>query len=214
MQQGVLELDVGAGHAVEQHVELADGPGGGVVHLAAEAQVGGIATGLLDELAADDEHAAGAAGRIIDAQARPRLEDADHETDDVARGVEVAALLARRLGEHVDEELVGRAEQIGELEVLVAQAVAAEVADEVLAGVVGDDALVALHAHEADVVEHVLERFVALAKRAERLVEHAAVGLGRVAELGSGGMSSGRARGRRSRRRSRGSRRTGFPASP
>ena len=70
MQQRVLELDVGAGHAVQQHVELADRPGGGVVHLAAEAEVGRVAAGLLDELAADDEHAAGAAGRIIDAHAR------------------------------------------------------------------------------------------------------------------------------------------------
>ena len=123
VQQRVCEPDVGAGHAMQQHVELADGPGGGVVHLAAQAQVGRVAAGLLDELAADDEHAAGAAGGVIDAQPRPGLEDAHHEADDIARGVEVAALLARRLGEHVDEELVGRAEQVGELEVLVAQAV-------------------------------------------------------------------------------------------
>ena len=183
MQQRVLELDVGAGHAMEQHVQLADGPRRGIVHLAAEAQVGGIAAGLLDELAADDEHAAGAAGGVIDAQARRGLEDADHQADDVARGVEVAALLARRLGEHVDQELVGRAEQVGELEVLIAQAVAVEVADEVLARVIGDDALVALHAHEADVVEDVFERFVVLAQRAEGLVEHAAERLGGVVEL-------------------------------
>ena len=71
VQQGVLELDVGAGDAVQQHVELADGPGGGVVNLAAEAQVGGVAAGLLDEFAADDEHAARAAGGVIHAHARP-----------------------------------------------------------------------------------------------------------------------------------------------
>ncbi len=75
MEQRVLELDVGAGHAVQEHVELANGLGGGVVDLAAEAEVGGIAAGLLDELAADDEHAAGAAGGVIDAQARRGLED-------------------------------------------------------------------------------------------------------------------------------------------
>ena len=75
VQQGVLELDVGAGHAVEQHVQLADGPGGGVVNLAAEAEVGGVAAGLLDELAADDQHAARAAGWVIDAHARRGLED-------------------------------------------------------------------------------------------------------------------------------------------
>ena len=115
---------------------------------------------------------------VVDAQARLGLEDADHEPDDVARRVEVAALLARRLGEHVDEELVGGAEQVGELEILVAQAVSAEVADEILAGVVGDDALVALHAHEADVVEDVFERCrCARLSAAKCLVEDAAVRL-------------------------------------
>ena len=143
VQQRILELDVGAGHAMQEHVQLADGPGRGIVHLAAQAQVGRITAGLLDELAADDEHTAGAAGGVIDAQARPRLEDADHEPDDIARGVEVAALLARRLGEHVDQELVGRAEQVGELKILIAQAVAVEVAHQVLARVIGDDALIA-----------------------------------------------------------------------
>jgi hypothetical protein len=61
--------------------------------------------------------------------------------------------------------------------------IAAEVADEVLAGVVGDNSPVALHAHEADVVEHVLERFVALREGAQRLVEHATIGLRRIAKF-------------------------------
>ena len=162
------------------HGQLADGPGGGVVYLATEAHVGRVAAGLLDELAANDEHAAGAASRIINRETRPRLEDADHEADDVAGSKEVAALLARGLGEHVDQKLVGGTEQIGELEVLVAQAMAAELADEVLAGIVGYDPLVALHTHEADVVENVFEGFVGFAERAERLVQHAAEGLGGV----------------------------------
>ena len=115
----------------------------GVVHLAAQAEVGRVAAGLLDELAADDEHAARAAGRIVDAHARSRLDEAHHEADDIARRVEVAALFARRFGEHVDQKLVGRPEQVGKLEVLVAQPVAVEVADEILARVIGDDALVA-----------------------------------------------------------------------
>lgn len=151
--------------------------------MAAEAEISGVTTGLLDELAADDEHTAGAAGRVINAQARRGFEDANHQADDVARGVEVAALLTRRLGEHVDEELVGRAQQIGELEVFIPQSMAVEVTDEIFAGVIGDDALVALHAHEADVVEDVFERFVVLAERAEGFVEDGAEGLGGVAQL-------------------------------
>ena len=58
VKQRVLELYVGAGNAVQKHVQLADRPGRGIVHLATEPDVAGIAAGLLDELAADDEHAA------------------------------------------------------------------------------------------------------------------------------------------------------------
>src|SRR5262249_52428796 len=110
-------------------------------------------------------------------------EEADHETDHVARSVEITALLARRLGEHVDEKLVGCAEQIGELKVFVAQAIAAEMANQILAGVIRHDALVALSAQKLDVVEHMLQGFVGLAERAKSLVENAAVGFGGVVEL-------------------------------
>ena len=56
-------------------------------------------------------------------------------------------------------------------------------ADEILTGVVRHDALVALHAHEADVVENVFEGVVTLGKRAESLVKHTTVGLRSVAQL-------------------------------
>jgi hypothetical protein len=161
---------------VQHHVEFADRPGGGVVHLAAKAQVGQVAAGLFDVFTAADEHAARTAGGIIDAHPRRGVEHADHESNDVARGVEIAALLPGRFGEHVDEKLIGRAEQVGELKVLVAQAVAGEVAHQILAGLIGDDALDALHAHEADMVEHVLKRFILLAQGRKRLVEAAPIG--------------------------------------
>ena len=182
VQQRVSKLDVGAGYAMEQHVEFADRPRGCIVHLAAEAEVGRVTTGLLDELTADNEHAARAAGRVIDGEARLGLENADHEPDDITRGVEVAAFLARRLGEHVDEELIGCSQEIGELKVLVAQTVAAEVAHQVFARVVGHYALAALHAHELDMIQNMFERFVGLAERAERFVENAAVGFGGITE--------------------------------
>ena len=167
---------------MQQHVEFADGPRGGVVDLAAKPEIGRVPAGLLDELAADDEHAARAARGVIDTHARSGLEDSDHRADDIARGVEVAALFARRLGEHIDEKLVGRAEQVGELEILVAQPVAVEVAHQVLARVVGNHALVALHAHELDMIQNMFEGFVGLAERAERFVENAAVGFGGITE--------------------------------
>src|SRR5258705_8434057 len=121
---------------MKQYVELADGPRGGVVDLTAEAEICGVAAGLLDELAANDEHSARAAGRIIDAHAGRRLEDADHEANDVAWGVEIPALLAGRLGKHEDQKFVRRAEEVGKLEILVAQAVATEMAHEILAGII------------------------------------------------------------------------------
>ncbi len=83
------------------------------------------------------------------------MQQAHHKADHVARSVEVAPLLAGRLGEHVDEELVGRAEQVGKLEFLIARLIPVEKADEILAGVVGNNALVALTPHELNVVEHV-----------------------------------------------------------
>jgi hypothetical protein len=138
---------------------------------------------LLDEFAADDEHAARAAGGVVDAHAGRGLDDADHEANDVAGRVEIATFLARRLGKHVDEKFVGRAKEVGELEILVAEAVAAEVADEVLAAIVGDEALVALGLQEADVVEDVFEGFIRFAQRAQRRVEDAAVGHGGVIQF-------------------------------
>lgn len=183
MQQRVFELDVRPRLAVQQHVEAADGPGRGVVDLAAEAQVGGVAARLLHVLAGDDEHAARAAGGVVDLHALGGLEDADHEPDHVARRVEVAALLARRLREHVDQKFVCRAQEVGELKVFIAKTVAAEQPHEIAAGVVGNDALGALHAHEADVVQHVFQGFVRLAERFEGLVEDPAVGLGGVVQL-------------------------------
>ena len=120
VQQCVLELNVRVQvRAVEEHVEFADGPGGSVVDLAAKANIGWVAAGLFNKLTSDDEHATRATCGVINFHARRRLDDADHEPDDIARGVEVAALFARRLGKHVDEKFVGCAEQVGELEVLV-----------------------------------------------------------------------------------------------
>ena len=176
MEQGVLKLDIGPAHTVEQHIEPADRPGRRVIDLTAEAEIRRIATRLLDELATDDEHAARAASGIVNTHSWFGFEDANHEPDDIARGVEVASLFPRRFGEHVDEELVGRAEQIGELKVLIAEPVFAEVANEVPAGIVGDHPLVSLGAHEADVIEHMLQRFVGLAERPKRLVKNAAEG--------------------------------------
>ena len=113
--------DVGAADAVQQHVHLADGPGAAVEFLAGEFQVAGVAARLLDVLLGQDQHAARPHGGVVDAHALPRLDDLHHQADDLGGRVELAALLPGAVGEVFDEVLVGRAEQVGELEVVVAQ---------------------------------------------------------------------------------------------
>ena len=96
------------------------------------ARFAGVLAVLLDVLPGVDEHAAGARARVVDAHARLRLDEADHHPDDGPRGVELARLLAGGVGELADQVLVGGAEQVGELEVLVPQPVPVEVVDELL----------------------------------------------------------------------------------
>ena len=72
----------------------------------------------------EDQHAARARARVVDAHALAAGSTSRTISRTTARGrVELAALLAGRVGEVADQVLVGGAEQVGELEVLVAQPV-------------------------------------------------------------------------------------------
>ena len=131
----------------------------------------GIAAALADVVARLDQHAARAAGGVVDAHAGLRIDDLDQRAHHIGRGVELAGLLAGGVGEVLDQVFVGRAEQVGELEVLVAQRDLLEVLDEVGERVVVERALADL-AVEVDVLEHVLQRIdVGVFERFERLVE-------------------------------------------
>ena len=150
---------------------LADRPGRAAAFLPGERQVARVAAVLPDVIARLDQHAARADGRVVDAHARLRLDDLDHHADDVGGRVELAALLAGRVGEVLDQVFVGGAEQIGELEVLVAQRDVFEVLDEVDQRVVAERALADLPV-EVDVLEHILELILVLPLQlAKRLVE-------------------------------------------
>ena len=59
---------------------------------------------------------------------------------------------------------------------------AAEVAHQILARVIGDYTLVADRAHEANVIEDVLKRVVRLAQGAESFIEHIAERFGRIVQ--------------------------------
>ena len=141
-----------------------------VVLLAEEGEVPSVAAVLLDVLLREDEHAARARAGVVDAHALVRLDEADHHPDDGSGRVELAALLAGRVGELADEVLVRRAEQVGELEVLVAEPVLGEVDDEVSELLVRDRGLADL-AGEVDVLDHAFEGGVGLLQRREGLVE-------------------------------------------
>ena len=125
--------------------------------LARQLQVAGIAARFLHVLLGLDQHAARTAGGVVDRHALLRLDDLDHHADDFGGRVELAALLARAVGKILDEVLVGRPQQIGELEVVVAQRDFVEVLDE-------RDQRAVVHrpladaAVEVDPLQHVLER--------------------------------------------------------
>ena len=71
-------------------------------------------------------HALRAAGRVIQRRSALRIEDADHQLNDPAGRVELAGLLARRIGELRDQVFVRCAQQIREFEIFIQQAVFVE----------------------------------------------------------------------------------------
>ena len=120
-----------------------------------------------------DEHAAGAAAGVVDPHPLLGFDEADHHPDDGARCVELAALLASGVGELGDQVLVGGAEDVRELEVLVAQPVPGEVVDELLQALVCDGTLAYL-AVEVDVLDDAVESRVFSLKGSKGLVEEVA----------------------------------------
>jgi len=87
------------------------------------------------------EHAAGAAGGIVDGFTRLRFEHLGHEVDDGAVGVKLARLLVREVGELLDQVFVGLAEDV-RLGLPVAESNAREVFDEIAEQRVGQALLV------------------------------------------------------------------------
>ena len=126
----VALLDPGVGQPVEQHVHLADGPGAEVLLLAVERQVARIAPVPLDVMGALDQHAARAGGRVADAHPFGRRQQLDDQLDDHPRRVELPALLARVVGELLDQVFVGAAEEVGLGHVIVAERDLREVLDQ------------------------------------------------------------------------------------
>ncbi len=101
---------------MQHEVHARDGRGGEVLLLAVDLaeERARVAARALHVLDGAEQHAARAAGRVVDALAFLRVEDVDHHPDDAARGVELAGLLALGdVGELADQILVGVAEDVG-----------------------------------------------------------------------------------------------------
>ena len=168
---GVFLADVGMGDAVQQHVHLADGPGGAVFLLAVERQFIGIAALFTQVVAHLDQHAAGTDGGVVDAHALFGVTDFDAEAHHFGGGVELTGLLAGGIGEVFDQPFIGGAQQIGEFKVVVLEGDLLEVLYEVGQGVVIEGALADL-AVEVDALEHVFQRVrVGILDGLQRLVQ-------------------------------------------
>lgn len=104
--------------AVEEAVHPGDGGGHEIPLLAAEADVAPLLALAAEVGDAGEEHAAGAAGGVVDGFARLRFEHLGHEMDDGAVGVELGGGVAGVVCKFLDEVFVALAQlvfgQIGE----------------------------------------------------------------------------------------------------
>lgn len=105
----VLPHDLEVLASVEHEIHAGDGRGREVLLLAVDLAEEGarVAAGALYMLDRPEQHAAGTAGRVVDALPLSWVEDVDHHPHDAAGGVELARLLAPGyVGEAADQVLV------------------------------------------------------------------------------------------------------------
>ena len=139
---------------MQEQVHAGDGGGGEVLLLAEELapERAVVAVVLLDVVDGLQQHAAGAAGGVVDGFAFLRVEDVDHQPHHGARRVELARLLVGGVGELLDQVFVGLAEDVG-LCRLIAEVDAREMLDEVAQQRVGQAVLVGPLGIAEDAVE-------------------------------------------------------------
>ena len=145
---------------MEDHVHLTNRPCRAIHLLTEKAEVTGITATLLDVGLRLDEHPARPTAGITNLHVLLWLDHQHHGANDLRRSEEFPALFARRIGEEFDEVFVGRAKQVGKLEVSIAERNLIEVLDQFDEGSVGNRLLSRL-AVEVDVpCKHILQRLV------------------------------------------------------
>ena len=150
----VATLDDEVLDAVQQQVHAGHGGRGQVSFLAEELaeECSRVAARLTHILHGRQQHAAGAAGRVVHGLALARVEDVHHQPHDAAGGVELPCLLVGRVSELLDQVLVRVAHHVvGDLP--VAQQERGEMLDEVLEQLVRQPLLVG----PLGVTEHAIE---------------------------------------------------------
>jgi len=105
---------------VQEQVHAGNGRGGEILLLAEDfaPQAFYITMLFLHVLDSGEQHAAGAAGRVVDGLALFGVEHLDHQTHHAAWGIELASLLVGGVGEFLDQVFVGIADQV-RLDVLI-----------------------------------------------------------------------------------------------
>ena len=104
---------------MQDQVHLGDGDHRAVVLLPVQRKVLAVPALLLDVLRRLDQHPAGTDSRVVDLHALLGPQKLHQQAHDPVGRVELPALLAGAVGEELDQVLVGRAQQVGELEVVV-----------------------------------------------------------------------------------------------
>lgn len=139
---------------MQEQVHPGDGGGGQVLLLAVELapQAFGVAVLLLHMLDSSQQHAPRTTRGVVDRFALFRIEHLDHQAHHATRGIELACLLVGRIGELLDQVLVGISQHVGGY-VAVAQGQTREVFDQVFQQGVGEALLVA----PLGIAEHAIE---------------------------------------------------------
>jgi hypothetical protein len=106
--QGVAAHDLEIRGPVQEEVDAGDGGGGEILLLTVELtpKRADITAGLLHMMDGLKQHATGAAGGIVNGLALSGIEDVHHEPHHGARGVELAGLLVRGVGEFLDQVFI------------------------------------------------------------------------------------------------------------
>ncbi len=159
--QSIATHNLKVRRAVQEEVHARDGGGGQIFLLPVELapERADIATRLLHMLDGLQQHAAGAAGGVINRLALTGIEDVHHEPHDGARGVELARLLVRGIGELLDQILVSLPEDV-RLGNAVPQRQGGEVLDEVAQQLVRQAVLVRPRRIAKDAVKRVRIRLL------------------------------------------------------